>query len=371
MGGVPDGGGFPDPPASHLRAAIWLAKEALERKDPNIAVRLLSNAGVGDDPLKLRVWGEAQAAVGHFNKAIETWIKAGDYQMMLQFARRAVEEGRMLEAERAYFGAWQVDPVQGTLPFANFLWGKENDPAAAEKILRVALREYNPNHLNWLRALGNVLRAQERWVEAIDVYQQALIQNPEDLYTMRLLGDAYYLGYGDQGKASQYYLRMISAAPGNGDGYFAMGWLMAKEGHHEEADRWFAQAIDLNPDEPKWWLVRANTARDWQNLALALDIYGIAVERFPDYSLLYFEIARAYMMAQMPDEAVRAIEKALELNEDRNPWYFVRAGEIYEWIGQKESAIEAYKHVLQSEPNDLSARQAAANGLRRLDSGSE
>jgi len=97
-----------------------------------------------------------------------------------------------------------------------------------------------------------VLGGQNRWEEALDAYQQALGQKRDDLYTLRLLGDAYYFSFQDSKIASQYYRRMIEAAPEDEDRYFAMGQLMAWEGLYDEADSWLREAIKRNPNN-QWW----------------------------------------------------------------------------------------------------------------------
>jgi len=367
MNGQPGLGALPEPPKAHMRSPLWMAQEAVELGAPERALALVAPLSESESRDVLRIQGAAFFAMGDYRQAIGAWEEAGDYQSLANAAALAEVKGSFETAELAYRGGWMVDPAAGTLPLANFLLQIRGDPVAAEQLLRASLPSNGANNLNRLRALGLVLQAQSRWDEAIAIYQGALNESPDDLYTLSLIGQAYLDGKNDSARAQSTFERMISLSPSKGDGYFAMGQLMASEGKPEEADAWFLQAIDRNPDNPWWWVVWANTARDSEDPSLALDIYNEAVQRFPDYALLYFEMARAYQLASDGELAIQAIQEALAYQERPNAWFFVRAGEIYEWAGERPQARSEYLSALEVDPGNTSAHQAAEQYLLRLD----
>lgn len=359
---------LPGPPKGHMRAPIWLAQEAVAQGSPQRALDLV--AGLPESDLRdvLRIQGEAFFALGDDGKAVDAWERAGDYQSLAKAGSVAESKGAFDTAELAYRAGWKINPEMGTLPLANFLWHARGGPVAAEQVLRSSLSRYDPHNLNWLRSLGLVLQAQSRWDEAIAVYQEALNESPHDLYSLYLIGLAYVSGKNDTARAQSIFEKMILLAPTKGDGYFAMGLLAAKQGEFDKADTWFIQAIARNPDNPEWWVVRGNTARDAMNVPFSLDIYNKAVQRFPDYALLYYEMARAYQLDNDRDLAINAIEKAQGYQTRPNAWYFVRAGKIYEWAGERAQARSEYLGALSVDPGNLSAHQAAEQYLLRLDS---
>jgi len=160
---------------------------------------------------------------------------------------------------------------------------------------------------------------------------------------------------------------MIEAAPEDGSRYFAMWQLLAEGGNPEEADAWFDQAIDRNPYNPWWWVVRASTARDAGDVSYSLEIYHAALERFPGNASLYFEMARAHQLYNNQALAIQAIENAIAYMARQNAWYFVRAGEIYEWTGDLAKARSAYINALEIDPGNSVAHKTARQYLARLD----
>lgn len=364
---------LPEAPERHERASIWLAEEAVSSGDPARALDLLdaTDRESAQDALSSSVRADALLAQGYFPEAVEGWVQAGDYQSLIQAATVAQSQGRLDDAELAYRGAWSLSPADGTLALANFLWQGRGDPAEAERVLRTSLSSYDAGNLNRLRSLGLVLQAQSKWEEAIVVYQEALNQNSDDLYTLTLLGHAYLDGKDNFELARSIFDYMISVAPREGDGYFAMGQLMAKQGKSEEAEEWFVEALVRNPENPWWWVVRANTQRNADNISTSLGIYHEAVRRFPSFAPSYFELAWAYKLNGQPKEAIRAIEQALARQGMSNPWYFVRAGEVYEWAGEKAQARLAYLSALEVDTGNVYAHWAAQQSLHRLDSAAE
>jgi len=104
----------------------------------------------------------------------------------------------------------------------------------------------------------------------------------------------------------------------------------------------------------------------WQEtgmyLNLALAVYQEVLARFPDYAYSYYEMAYAYQLNKQPVQAITAIEQALALMTPPNAGYYVRAGSIYEWVGDKNRALNAYRQALLIDPRNA----AALEGVERL-----
>ena len=358
---------LPAPPEGHRRGLIWLAAEAIEVGEPERALAMLSDNLARKDPDALRIQGKAFAEAGKYDEAVASWVWAGDYPSLAQGANKAESENRVDFAELAYRGAWQVDPLLGSIPLANFLWHVRGDPGAAEQILRQGLAVGGSTHINRLRTLGLVLQAQSKWDQAIAVFDQALEEKPDDQYTMQLIGYAYADGRQDYARAQGVFERMIELAPDEGQGYLAMGQLFERQGRYDEADQWLVQALMKAPDDPWYWVARANVLRKAQKILPSLEIYRQAVARFPEFAPAYFEMAWACRLANQPEEAIRSIRDALERQERPDPWYLVRAGEIYEWAGDIDSARAAYRQSLKIIPANPAATGVALDALDRLD----
>jgi len=351
------------PPEHHHRAPLWLARLALEQDDPSMAQALVVPLLATGEPLALRILGQVFLAQGDLNAAVQSWVKIGDFFSLIQTAKLAESEGRLQDAELAYRGGWLAVPDAGTLPLANFLLNTKNDPVAAEEVLRISLERVQLPDLNWLRALGNSLRAQARWDEALKIYQKALAQNPEDIYTLSLIGRVFYEGKNDLDTARRIFEKMIALAPEKSDGYFYLAQVLASDGNYANADQMFQDALARNPDDAYIWLKRAKIAHQSGNLMLAMDVYLHAIQQFPNYAPLYFEISWVYQGNNQAEAATHAIQQALALQNPPNTAYYLRAGRIFEWSGAKAEAKLAYEQALILDSHN----SAASDALNRLE----
>jgi len=356
---------LPDPPAGHARAKFWLASAALQSGDPVLAETLVASQAAQGDPLAMRLLSDALAAQGDFAGALAIWQKAGDAASVLRVASQAGQAGHLEDALMAYQAAWELDKESGTLPLANFQINSQQDYGAAENVLRQSLAAL-PNSRywpQWSNRLGDVLRAQKRWDEAIAVYESTLVHSPDDWAAHIGLGWAKYERGDGLPAAMSEFQKAINAPKSQGNGQLAIAQVLTREKRFEEADAWFAQALTLNPDARWWYVVRGNAARQAGNLTLALAVYQEALARFPDFAPAYYEIAYAYQLNDQPAQAMTAIEQALAFMNLPNIGYYIRAGNIYEAAGKKEQALQFYRQALLIDPQNA----AALKGLERLD----
>jgi tetratricopeptide (TPR) repeat protein len=355
---------LPDPPAGHARAKFWQAKDALQSGNPVLAETLIASQAAQGDPLSMRLMSDALAAQGDFAGALAIWQKAGDAASVLRVASQAGQAGRLEDALMAYQAAWRLDKESGTLPLVNFLLGSKQDYATAENVLRQSLVSFpNSRYLPiWFRSLGDALRAQKRWDEAAAAYESTIAQTQDDWAAHVGLGWVKYeRGDGLQAAMSEFQ-KAINIPESKGNGQYAIAQALAREKRFEQADAWFIQALAVNPKVRWWYVVRGNTARQSGNLALAFAVYQEALARFPDYAPVYFEIAYSYQLNKQSAQAIAAIEQALVLMAPPNAYYYTRAGNIYEWAGDKNQALQAYRQALLIDPQNADALK----GVERL-----
>ena len=354
-----------DPPAGHARAALWLASAALQSGNPALAETLIASQAAQGDQLAMHLMADALLAQGDFIGAVAIWQQTKDVTSLQQAALQAQQAGRMEEALMAYEAAWTLDSEAGTLPLANFLMNYRQDYGRAENVLRQSLATipnsgYRPD---WSRRLGDALRAQQRWDEAAAAYESTIVQAPDDWAAHIGLGwTSYERGDGLQVAMSEFQ-EAINAPESQGNGQLAIAQVLTREERFEEADAWFVQALALNPEAQWWYVGRGNAAQQAGNLTLALAVYKEALTRFPDFAPVYYEIANAYRLNEQPAQAMAAIERALVLMAPPNANYYARAGSIYEWAGDKNQALHAYRQALLIDPQNA----AALKGVGRLD----
>ena len=79
-------------------------------------------------------------------------------------------------------------------------------------------------------------------------------------------------------------------------------------------------------------------------------------------NISYYEISWAYYMNDQPQQAIAAIEWALELSYTPNSSYYYRAGFLYERNDQIDKARAAYERAAELDPSDKRVKDA----LQRL-----
>lgn len=352
-------------PTSHSRSSLWFAREYLDNGFYDKARTLIIDLVNQGNPDALNIMGQAFAAQNDFKAAKESWINAGAFQQAMEAAKRATENGKFDNALLAYEAAQFINPEEGTLDLADFLWFPYEDQSYAEHILQKTIWENpdSPKVISWKNRLGKLYRDQQRWNDAYNIYVQILSEYPNDWQATVGLGWAVYNRGNGVEAAQELFLQAIELKPERWNAYYAIGSIHAKEERYNVADLWFDQAIQHYPTFLPLYIERANTLRASGNFNKAIQVYREANEKFPNIPLVYFEIAWAYRKNNAQQEAVQAIEMAITLMEDKNPWYFTRAGLIYEWKGDLPKAHDAYSKAIEIDPTNLVAK----DGKRRTE----
>jgi len=272
--------------------------------------------------------------------------------------------GFLDKALNAYQLSQSIDPGIGTAPLVAYYRNSLKDNEKAISTLKQAITTYPEvtQQIGWMLQLAGMYSDKQLWSDATAVYQQVLEQDPLNIDALIGLGWAHYHNGGGLSVAQEEFQKAINAAPEDGEGYHAIGQLLAREKRYLEADKWFTEAIERSPEIPGWWVERGNSLRSAGSLEQAFHIYIQAIERFPNFASGYYELAWAYRLNNDKDQSIRAIENAIGIIATPNEWYYVRAGNIYEWVGSKEQAITAYNDALKLNPTNTSA----LDGLLRL-----
>jgi tetratricopeptide (TPR) repeat protein len=352
------------PPAGHARAVLWLAFAALQSRNPALAETLVTSQAAQGNKLAMHLMVDVRLAQGDFAGALAIWQQVGDVASLLQAALQAQQAGHPKNALMAYEAAWTLDPESSTLPLANFLLDYRQDYSTAEKVLRQSLATL-PNSRSWplwSNLLGDALRAQNRWDEAATAYENTIVQAPDDWAAHIGLGwTRYERGDGSQAAMDEFQ-KAINAPKSQGSGQLAIARMLIREDRLEEADTWFVDALALNPEGRWWYVERGNAALRTGNLTLALAVYQETLVRFPDFAPAYYELAYAYQLNKQSAQAIAAIEQALALMMPPNAYYYSRAGSIYEWAGDADQALHAYRQALMIDPQNT----AALKGVEKL-----
>ncbi|MEM7127412.1 MAG: tetratricopeptide repeat protein [Chloroflexota bacterium] len=319
--------------------ALWQAQDAFladELTHSQEKLEPLIGATVFPSPFfrnfTLRLYGTLLEAAGDRDQAFAIWRDIEDVKSLKGAAEKATQAGDLSTARQAYEWATELDPQDSAQAFAQFLWREVKEPSEAEALLRRVLVEYPYANeaTGWLHLLGQIYRSEERWDDAIAIYEYTLGIEPRNATTLLRLADAK-LARGDAiSTIMGDYQQAVEMAPDRPEGYFAIGRLLAQSGEFGRADRWFEQAIARNPESYGYRHAYAVNARDLDDIELTATRFAVLVSHFPENHKAYVDAAWAYHLTGRTTEAKEAIDAAIRLAGPSAPsFYNERAKKIY------------------------------------------
>lgn len=182
--------------------------------------------------------------------------------------------------------------------------------------LDAALASFNKVHelepqsaIGWAGE-GSVLLRLERIDEAVAVLKQAIALDPGDIASVGNLGNA-----------------------------------LRKQGKAEEAIAMYRKALEQNPDSPDLLNNLSVALRAQRKNAEAVEVLQRALQVRPEDAALQGNYAKALRAEKRYQDAIIPYTKALKGNDkDAGLWFDLAY--CYEQSGQKDKAIDAYKHHL-------------------------
>ena len=198
--------------------------------------------------------------------------------------------------------------------------------------LAYTLAQERPESADPFLTIGDVMRSQGRWDEAVDAYDEAF----------RLL---------DEGSSRRPEL------------LFDLGAMLEVTGQWERAEQAFLEALESRPDNP--WLLNY-LGYSWadrnENLDEALDLINRALERTPNDGMVIDSLGWVLYRLGRYDEAVVELERAVGL-EPAEAVIIDHLGDAYWKTGRRHEARFQWRHVLTLAPDDENLADAVRQKL--------
>jgi len=332
---------------------------------------------LGDISAAGDAWKSAELTVDDFNQAGDEEFRADNYNDAIIWYERALltdsnsadtwlNIGKVYDAMQdyetaleAYIQAWENEPEISIAALVES-YKRNGDINSVKDILEIMLEKYpdSNDRLLWFQELGSLYLSQGDYDQAIELYTQAInefVVNP-DLHVS--LGWALY-ERGDGVESTKLeFEKAIDLDRDNVVGYYAIGLLMNREENFIEAQKWFGQASELEPDNRWYQLIFGNAVRNAGRLEKSIEIYNNIIEKHPSYDRAHLELAQVLFNLNQIEEAKISIEKAIQFASSPTEWYFIRAGRIFENAGDIEIALKYYYQALGINPTNSTALQA-------------
>jgi tetratricopeptide (TPR) repeat protein len=120
-------------------------------------------------------------------------------------------------------------------------------------------------------------------------------------------------------------------------------------GNHELAAKYFEQSAEIGYGGSDTYYLLKNEYMSLEDSTKALEALQRGYQLYPDTSLIIFELVNYYLSIGDEDEGMRFLTLAQE-KESGNPSIYFAKGTLFERMGEKEKAMEAYKESLEVDP---------------------
>jgi len=136
----------------------------------------------------------------------------------------------------------------------------------------------DPNQSPGWSGLGYALIGSGNLEKAEECLNKALTLNPNDALAYGGLGQISLYKKGDIEKAKEYYLKVLKLEP-NEWTYIALGRISLQEGDLKEAQKYFDQASELDPDNVQAYIARGRALLEEGKQEEAEECFKKALEK--------------------------------------------------------------------------------------------
>jgi len=152
------------------------------------------------------------------------------------------------------------------------------------------------------------------------------------------------------------------------DNYLAhhhLGMALAKQGHPDQAQAHFLEAVRINPTYATPYLAMGIYAARDNRIEEAVGYFSQALKIWPEYFEAHLNLARLAALQNRPEQALEHYRRALEINPDYAPAHF-ELGNLLRALGRPTEALTHYEKNLRLEPKQIKARLNLAGLLGLL-----
>jgi tetratricopeptide (TPR) repeat protein len=230
------------------------------------------------------------------------------------------------------------------------LFESGNDYALALDCYDRALMESPENHKAW-NSKGSLLYDLERYDEALMGYDNALKFKPDyhNIWNNRGLTLRSLERYEE---AIESYDRAIELKPDYHSAWYGRGIALRRLGQYEEAIESFDRALDLKADLYHAWNNRGIALRSLERYEEAIESYDRAIELKPDYYPAWYGRSIDLSNLGYYEEAVESIDHALDLQPDIYHAWHLRGFSLSQ-LERHEEAIQSYNRAIELHPNSF------------------
>ncbi len=308
--------------------------------------------------------GQFASAKGQALKVLEQFSDNGDSIVILTDAARSKEDLAAAAAQLQKFPG--KNDVSFHLASANLLL-HQGDLPGAESALRKALTN-DPNSSAAHMALGDLYLLQKNQKQAGEEFKKAAELAPVRSME-RLKYAAFMSAAGDTVETRRISTEMTSQAPDYLPGWNLLAELAFKDKKYDEALSLLENVFSRDPEYLDGRRLQSDVLLAKGDTKQAVDVLEGLDQKYPDSPLIKYQLARAYLKNNNPNQAKVALDQAISTNPNFADAILLLA-EINLRSGHGEMVIEPLTNLLRKTPELRSAAfllAAAYGSLDRFD----
>jgi len=214
----------------------------------------------------------------------------------------------------------------------------------------------NDKHAQAWALLGNIYKQREDYPKAVEAYEKAAALLPKEAVLWSNLGMSYYRAQRAD-EALTALERACRLDPKNAEIHANLGAIRRQKGQAEKALVNLRWAVKLAPKEAPYhnnlglaYRVAGSESQDegkrGKYFAAAVDHFKKAIELDPNQPRYYFNIAVVYRRWEKVDDAIKYYELALQKEPDMvGAWYDL--GHMHRLNHDNDKAIDAFSKYLE------------------------
>ncbi len=274
---------------------------------------------------------------------------------------------RIRESDQRFHSAFLICAAAG---LHTLLWvglNASGGSAEARYIHQVGKLSGHASSYGW-DTLGSYYHQQNKSMEALSAYKQAINANPKNPRHWVSLG-LVHLEQGRNADAIEHLKRAVELQPDLAAAHGNLGAAYSEIGQYIKAIEYLNRAIELQPDLAG---AHVNLGAAYKNIgkpANAIEHLNRAIELQPDLAGAHVNLGAVYSETGQYPIATKHLQKALELQPD-NAVVFLNLGATSYYMGQDEKAVPYLKKAIQIDPNLTNAYLSlglAYLALKRMD----
>jgi tetratricopeptide (TPR) repeat protein/capsular polysaccharide biosynthesis protein len=247
----------------------------------------------------------------HNNIGQVYWLNSQPELALTSFETAIILEPKMALAHRNLGRLWQQqgDYVQAARCFAQVVQLEPSNVLA------------HSNYAELQHRMGNLDQTLESWQKIIELepgfvdayYQGKLSSSPEDLLEIAKLACARLLQTLKLGQSEEAYHHL-------GRTYGYMGDVMFEFGGIKQAQIYYQQALQLQPEDRELYLKLGNCLARQQRLDAAVMVYHQGLVLEPNHPQICFQLGKILEKTQQAEQAIDYYEQVLNQDPPESDW---------------------------------------------------